>query len=101
MGLIGLMELLGLLGLLKLMRLLGLMINLIELMSLLGLLIELIYIGRSICHDRIYWLQNSRLLRWSQKSVVLDISFKITEKVNIRDANKLLFVLMSDYRKYI
>ena len=59
----------------------------------------LINIGRLLCHDGVRWLQSGRLLKWSLKSGVLYIGFRITNRVNIRDANKLLFILTSKCRE--
>ena len=39
------------------------------------------------------------MLKWSLKSVVLNVGFKIIDRVNIRDASKLLFALTNDYRE--
>lgn len=40
-------------------------------------------------------------MKWSLKSIVLNISFKFTNRINIRGANKLLFALTSNYREGI
>lgn len=59
----------------------------------------LINIGGSLCHDGVHWLQSSRLLKWSLKSDVLNIGFRITGRVQIGNASKLLFALTSDCRE--
>ena len=66
-------------------------------MSLMGL----IDIGGSLCHDGVHWLQISRLLKWSLKSGVLNIGFRIISRVQIRDASKLQFALTNDYKEGI
>lgn len=66
-------------------------------MSLMGL----INIGGLLCHDGVRWLQSGRLLKWSLKSGVLNVGFRITGKVKTRHASKLLFALTSDCREGI
>lgn len=41
------------------------------------------------------------MLKWSLKSSVFNIGFRIIDRVNIRGTNKLLFALTSDYREDI
>ena len=62
-------------------------------------LVELINIRESLCHNGVHRLQSGRLLKWSLKSGVLNIGFRITSRVQIRDASKLLFALTSDCRE--
>ena len=65
------------------------------LMSLMGL----INIGGSLCHDGVRRLQSGRLLKWSLKSGVLNVGFRITSRVQTGDASKLLFALTSNCRE--
>lgn len=64
-------------------------------------LIKLINIRGLLCYYRIHWLQSSKLLKWNLKFGVLNVYFKITSKVQLGDASKLLFVLISDCREGI
>lgn len=64
-------------------------------------LIKLINIKGLFYYNRVYWLQSSKLLKCSLKSIVLNTGFKITGSIQIKNASKLLFALTSDYRKAI
>ena len=65
------------------------------LMSLIGL----INIEGSLYHDEVRRLQSGRLLKWSLKSGILNVGFRITSRVQTRDASKLLFALTNDCRE--
>lgn len=114
MGLMELMRLMGLIGLVELMGLMGLMglIGLIELMGLMGL----IYEWGSLCHNGVQRLWGG-LLGWSLKSGVIKplclwfnrqpsricrMRFRVTERfrvtgrIEICDASKLLLPFTSD-----
>lgn len=54
---------------------------------------------RWLWQSRVQRLCNSRLLEYSLKSDVLNVGFKITRRVKMGDASKLLFALTSNCRK--
>lgn len=64
-------------------------------------LIKLINIRGLLYHDEICWLQNGRLLKQSLKLGVFNIDFGITNKVQIKNASNLLFVLINNCKNGI
>ena len=64
-------------------------------------LIGLIDIKGLLCYNEVHPLQSGRLLKWSLKSGVLNVGFKITSRVQIKNTNKLLFTLTNDCKKGI